>query len=537
MILCRIIDKKVFENGKGNSMILTDKQRIVAVFVLGLFQFLFSATYKTTVNQQINGNMWYEIGTFLFLAESGGNLLLKNDGTNGYVVADAVMFKKGDVEVLLDNSDSSGVSIMGDWVESSSTIGYYGTNYLHDANILKGEKSIRYTPVLLEDGEYQVFLRWTATSNRATNVPVEIAYNIDTSQHKLIVVNGSGSGNYYFGEEITLIADTPPLHHQFYMWSSDNGYYFSNIRNDTTIFTMTDKEVSVTAVYCDSADLPSRLIRNLDSGLTQTIVTYGTSLTEYGAWVDRLRDSLYLRYSNLATVINSGGSGMWSEWGVDNLQSKVLNYNPDAVFIEFSMNDAVDRFDCSTELSRSNLEDMINRILKQNPFCEIILQTMNAAPLSSSRPNLEDYYQVYRDVASEEKHILIDHYPNWINLYETNAALFNAYIPDGVHPNATGHSDITMPEISKVLFNNAETTLNSEYHHSPFFLSVAPNPFTNRIVIDFRGEKEDSRKKADIRVYRISGKLVGFIPSLLLPFNITWNPNNEPSGIYIVKIK
>ncbi len=92
-----------------------------------------------------------------------------------------------------------------------------------------------------------------------------------------------------------------------------------------------------------TAGRPS-FIRNLEAGRAQTIVTYGTSLTAGGAWPALLQGVLDRKYPGLATVINSGEGGQWSAWGVQNLEERVLQKNPDAVFIEFGINDAVLRF-------------------------------------------------------------------------------------------------------------------------------------------------------------------------------------------------
>lgn len=80
-------------------------------------------------------------------------------------------------EPAKDNTDTSGVTITsgtGGWTASTANPGYIGTNYIHDGNVGKGTKSVRYTPTLSANGTYDVYMRWTASSGRATNVPVDI---------------------------------------------------------------------------------------------------------------------------------------------------------------------------------------------------------------------------------------------------------------------------------------------------------------------------------------------------------------------------
>jgi acyl-CoA thioesterase I len=200
----------------------------------------------------------------------------------------------------------------------------------------------------------------------------------------------------------------------------------------------------------------SRLVTNLESGKKQQVVAYGTSLTENGAWVKQVSDALNNSFPGLVTVVNSGGSGKWSKWGVENLDQRVIQKKPDTVFIEFSINDSVARFKGSTEIAKINLEIMIDRILKGNSKCEIILMTMtpgNKYPKEhrSFRKDIEAHYKMYRSVAKQRGFLLIDHYPNWITLQSEDTKLFQRYVPDTIHPTATGCSEVVTPVILDAL--------------------------------------------------------------------------------------
>jgi len=196
----------------------------------------------------------------------------------------------------------------------------------------------------------------------------------------------------------------------------------------------------------------SRLIRNLEAKKKQVVITYGTSLTSHGGWVKELEGILNKRYPKLVTSINSGGSGKWSQWGLVNLKSRVIMKKPDTVFIEFSMNDSVERFDCSVKKSKKNLETMIDMILKSNSKCEIILMTMTPGNgQADKRVNIKKYYEVYRQVAKQRRLLLIDHHPNWLKLQSKNKKLFDKYVPDSIHPTPEGCSEIITPVIVKAL--------------------------------------------------------------------------------------
>ncbi|MGN9912874.1 FAD-dependent oxidoreductase [Phytohabitans sp. LJ34] len=81
----------------------------------------------------------------------------------------------GPGEFVVDSKDV-GVTRAGTWVTSTSIGGYYGSDYEHDGNTAKGVNRLRFRPSLPSAGTYQVYLRWTADPNRASNVPVDIVH-------------------------------------------------------------------------------------------------------------------------------------------------------------------------------------------------------------------------------------------------------------------------------------------------------------------------------------------------------------------------
>jgi acyl-CoA thioesterase-1 len=196
----------------------------------------------------------------------------------------------------------------------------------------------------------------------------------------------------------------------------------------------------------------SRFIQKLDAGLQQKIVVYGTSLTASGSWPTQLRLIADSVWPGQATVFNRASGGMASDWGIANLQAQVLSVVPDAVFIEFAVNDAVARLDIPLPEARANLEGMIDGILAVNPQCEIILQVMNPVigrPEGDPgwRPNLEHYQQIYRDVAAERGLTLIDHHPAWRALLDQDEGEFYFNVPDGLHPSAQGEAAFLIPAL------------------------------------------------------------------------------------------
>ncbi len=196
----------------------------------------------------------------------------------------------------------------------------------------------------------------------------------------------------------------------------------------------------------------SRLIKNLKDGKDQLVVVYGTSLSSGNngkSWMKEVAAVLNRKYGNHLRYRLSGKGGMWSTWGVQHLEDSVISKNPDAVIIEFGINDAFLQYKTSPQLARLNLEFMIERIRLHNPACEIILQVMNM-PIGKSagfRPDLEAYYEMYRKVGKREKLLLIDHYPNWQRILDQGENFFLSKVPDGIHPNDESGRTIIAPLI------------------------------------------------------------------------------------------
>ncbi len=200
----------------------------------------------------------------------------------------------------------------------------------------------------------------------------------------------------------------------------------------------------------------SQLVKNLKDGKDQLVVVYGTSLSSGGhgrAWMDEVARQLNEKYGNHLTYRLAGKGGMWSTWGVQHLEDSVIRKNPDVVMIEFGINDAFQQYQTSPELARLNLVYMIDRIRLFNPKCEIILQIMNM-PVGKSagfRPNLNAYYDMYRQVAKKKKLLLIDHYPNWQKILDQGESEFLKSVPDGIHPSDKSGRELIAPFIVKCL--------------------------------------------------------------------------------------
>ncbi len=153
------------------------------------------ATVTVTVDQTANGGVWYLLGTYS-LDPSTVEVTIRNTGTNGYVIADAIRVVPASEDVVVDNSDSARVTLTGSWVSSTSGVGYQGADYLHDNNQGKGSKSVRFAAPISAVGPYNVYVRWTSNANRATNVPIDIVTQGGATT--TVTVDQTGNGGYWY---------------------------------------------------------------------------------------------------------------------------------------------------------------------------------------------------------------------------------------------------------------------------------------------------------------------------------------------------
>lgn len=227
-----------------------------------------------------------------------------------------------------------------------------------------------------------------------------------------------------------------------------NHVVFKSLKNAILIFCF------ISSIYCVSAQ--SQLVRNLQSGTDQLVIVYGTSLSSENhgkSWMQTVAGYFNEKYGDHLNYCLTGKGGMWSTWGVQHLEDSVIAKSPNVVIIEFGINDAFEKYKTSPELARLNLEYMIRRIKLNNPACEIILQVMNM-PIGKSamlRPNLNAYYEMYREFAKNKNLRLIDHYPNWQEILNQGEPEFLKHVPDGIHPNTESGKNIIAPEIIKCL--------------------------------------------------------------------------------------
>jgi len=96
-------------------------------------------------------------------------------------------------QIIVDNTDS-GCTFSTPWTISSGITGFYGINYTYYPTA--GNNWAKWTPVIPDDGNYRIYMRWTATSSRPTAAPVEIKHMEGTSTLKVNQTLDGGKWNF-----------------------------------------------------------------------------------------------------------------------------------------------------------------------------------------------------------------------------------------------------------------------------------------------------------------------------------------------------
>lgn len=114
----------------------------------------------------------------------------------------AYAFEAPSSNIIIDNTDS-GFSQGGTWVSSSSTKGYYGSNYLQDNNAGSNPGSwAKWKPVFPVSGYYKVLVRWPADDNRPSNIFYKVYHEGGVTETMKNQQTDNGSwvylGRYYF---------------------------------------------------------------------------------------------------------------------------------------------------------------------------------------------------------------------------------------------------------------------------------------------------------------------------------------------------
>ena len=171
--------------------------------------------------------------------------------------------KKSDKKkVILQGLAGSAVAV--------AVLAYFLTNQTYTLAVEDGSGSGKYkggqkVTVTAKDVDGSTFVKWEidgklsltdeelssqTISFKMPRHEIQLAALYDVNSHQVIINNGSGSGEYNVGEEITIVADDPAAGSEFAGWDVEDGtVYLEHADKQKTSFEMPDDELEITATY------------------------------------------------------------------------------------------------------------------------------------------------------------------------------------------------------------------------------------------------------------------------------------------------
>lgn len=141
-------------------------------------------------------------------------------------------------------------------------------------------------------------------------------------------------------------------------------------------------------------------------------------------------------------VINTGISGDKADGILRAFDWRVTRFKPAVVSIMIGMNDCT-RGPSKRDEFRKNLRELVHRTRELGAVP--VLHTMNITEPSAvkERGDLPAYVAIIREVAQEEKAILVDHWKHW-QTECTSPEKLKEWLNDPIHPNARGHRELAI---------------------------------------------------------------------------------------------
>jgi lysophospholipase L1-like esterase len=187
-----------------------------------------------------------------------------------------------------------------------------------------------------------------------------------------------------------------------------------------------------------------------ETGKPARIVAFGTSLTASNAWPDGLAAALGACLGHPVAVIRVARNGAGSDWALTQLD-RVVAARPDAVLIEFAVNDADILDGIPVAASRARHAAILDALAARLPEARLVLMTMNpvTGPVRRlQRPFLADYEAMLRGLAAGTGAALADLAPRWRAAFAADPALAP---PDGLHPGDAATAAVTVPALAGML--------------------------------------------------------------------------------------
>ena len=132
--------------------------------------------------------------TAVAISPSGVQVSWQDNASNetGFVIERCTAPAVSAEDLIIDNPEAV---FTGEWPSSSNHAGFHGSDYQHDVNTDKGSKTADYTPSITQNAVYEVYVRYTAHSSRASNVPITVFHAGGSDLHTVDQTMGGGQWN------------------------------------------------------------------------------------------------------------------------------------------------------------------------------------------------------------------------------------------------------------------------------------------------------------------------------------------------------
>ena len=173
-------------------------------------------------------------------------------------------------------------------------------------------------------------------------------------------------------------------------------------------------------------------------------ISFGHMVSVHKTWCALISQKFEHRY----ICNNPSKNGNTTKDALNRITHDLENHRPDIVMVQFGLNDAnfwktdngMPRI--TKNLYKANLNEIISRLKNISNTKKITIST-NHLPTKTIdfldeniyRSNVASYNNIVREVADENKILLIDHEKMWQTLPNTSSLLLD----DGVHLSVAGH--------------------------------------------------------------------------------------------------
>ncbi len=180
------------------------------------------------------------------------------------------------------------------------------------------------------------------------------------------------------------------------------------------------------------------------------IVTFGTSLTLGGNWQQPLANQLAASTGCSIQVFTIARAGAPSTWGLGQL-NRIAALRPDAVIVEFAVNDAHLRQGLTLGRSVSQMRVILTRLAaatQGGPVVLTITNPVHGIGQTLRRPRLEAYYNAHAALARDRGAVLADLRPAW-RIHIASVGL--SALPDGLHPSQEAAQAVVPAPLARAL--------------------------------------------------------------------------------------